>query len=292
MIQKCAPASTGMMAINLNAVAIGKILASSSEFSDITIACYNSPDDHVVSGPVARLQALKSYLDGAVRCKSFLLPVGFGYHSNAMSPLQEDLTSLAGRITISPPVIPITSNVYGKLVLPGDASVFDAQYYSRHCTEPVLFDQGIRGSVAHDSVPVINAWIEIGPHAMILPTLKRHPAFPKDALFLASMWKRQHPFASLHSALARLYVSPLASEMKWRNVFSYLPFVSNTSLQPILGRMRDFGSASKRRHREHTRLTLFPGQRLGTLDFLMPSSTHVYSLHLWETVIPSCSRPQ
>ena len=218
------------MAINLGAVAIGKILASSSEFSDITIACHNSPDDHVVSGPVARLQALKCYLDGAVRCKSFLLPVGFGYHSSAMAPLQEDLTLLAGRITISPPVVPILSNVYGKLVLPGDATVFDAQYYSRHCTEPVLFDEGIRGSVAHDSFPVIDAWIEIGPHATILPTLKRHPVFQKDALFLASMWKRQHPLASLHGALARLYVSPLAFEIKWRNVFSYLPFVSNTSL--------------------------------------------------------------
>ena len=218
------------MAIDLSAVAIGKILASSSEFLDITIACYNSPDDQVVSGPVAGLKTLKSYLDGAVGCKSFILPVGFGYHSGAMAPLQEDLTSLARRITISPPVIPIMSNVYGKLVLPGDASVFDAQYYSRHCTEPVLFDQGIRGSVTLDSFPVIDAWIEIGPHATILPTLKRHPVFPKDALFLASMWKRQDPFASLHHALARLYVSPLASEMKWRNVFSYLPFVSNTSL--------------------------------------------------------------
>ena len=219
-----------MLAINLSAVAIGKILASASEFSDITIACYNSADDHVVSGPVARLQALKSYLDGAVRCKNFLLPVGFGYHSGAMAPVQEDLTSLAGRITISPPVIPIVSNVYGKLVLPGDGSVFDAQYYSRHCTEPVLFDQGIRGSVARDSLPVIDAWIEIGPHATILSTLKRHPVFPKDALFLASMRKRQHPLASLHSALARLYVSPVASGMEWRKVFSYLPFVAHTSL--------------------------------------------------------------
>ena len=218
------------MAVNLSAVAIGKILASSSEFSDITVSCHNSPDDHVVSGPVPRLQALKSYLDGAVGCKNFMLPVGFGYHSGAMAPLQDDLTFLAGRITISPPVIPIMSNVYGKLVLPGDASVFDAQYYSRHCTEPVLFDEGIRGSVTLDFFPVIDAWIEIGPHATILPTLRRHPIIQKDALFLASMWKRQHPLTSLHSALARLYVSPLASGIKWRNVFSYLPFVSNTSL--------------------------------------------------------------
>ena len=230
MVQKCAPTSTGMMAINLGAVAIGNILALSSEFSGITIACYNSPDDHVVSGPVAGLQALKSYLDGAVRCKSFLLPVGFGLHSGAMRPLEDELTSLAGRIMISPPVIPIISNVYGKLVLPGDATVFDAQYYSRHCTEPVLFDQGIRGSVTIDSFPVIDAWIEIGPHATILPSLRRQTVIQKDALFLASMWKRQDPLASLHGALARLYVSPLAFEIKWRKVFSYLPFVSNVSL--------------------------------------------------------------
>ena len=218
------------MAINLGAVAIGKILATSPEFSDITISCYNSPDDHVVSGPTAGLQTLKSLLDGTVRCKSFLLPVGFGHHSGAMRPLQEDLTLLAGRITISPPAIPIISNVYGKLVLPGDASVFDARYYSRHCMEPVLFDEGIRGSVTIESFPVIDAWIEIGPHATILPSLRRQTVIQKDALLLASMWKRQHPLASLHGALARLYVSPLAFEIKWRNVFSYLPFVSSVSL--------------------------------------------------------------
>ena len=218
------------MAINLGAVAIGKILATSPEFSDITISCHNSPEDHVVSGPTAGLQTLKSLLDGTVQCKSLLLPVGFGHHSCAMRPLQEDLTLLAGRITISPPAIPIISNVYGKLVLPGDASVFDARYYSRHCTEPVLFDQGIRGSVTIESFPVIDAWIEIGPHATILPSLRRQTVIQKDALFLASMWKRQHPLASLHGALARLYVSPLAFEIKWRNVFSYLPFVSNVSL--------------------------------------------------------------
>jgi acyl transferase domain-containing protein len=133
-----------MMAINLSAVAIGRILASSKEFSAITIACYNSPFDVVVAGPAAGLQALKCYLDMTACCKNVLLPVEFGYHSGAMHPLQDDLTLLAQRITISPPVIPILSNVYGKLVLPGDASVFNAQYYSRHCMEPVLFDDGIR----------------------------------------------------------------------------------------------------------------------------------------------------
>jgi len=228
MTKKCASSSTSMMAVNLSAVVIGRILASEEEFSGITVACYNSPDDHVLSGPVADLQALKAYLDENMRCKTHLLSVGFGYHSSAMRPIQDDLTSFAGRIAISPPMIPIISNVYGKLIRPGDASVFNAQYYSRHCINPVLFDDGIRALVTTDSLPVINAWIETGPHARILPTLRRHPVIQNDPLFLASMREGQHPLASLHNSLARLYVSPF--EIQWRNVFSHLPFVSNISL--------------------------------------------------------------
>ncbi|KAH9065286.1 polyketide beta-ketoacyl-synthase [Lactarius vividus] len=196
---------------NLDAMAIGKVLASSSDFSAINIACYNSPDDH----------ALKSYLDQMIHCKNSILAVEFGYHSNG-------LTSLTQRITISPPKVPIISNVFGEVVLPGDASVFNPQYYSRHCIEPVLFDSGIRASVASPALPTIDAWIEMGPHATVLPTLRRNPAIRRDVLLLTSMRKQEHNWASLSSALARLFISPF--EINWRNVFSHLPLLSNTSL--------------------------------------------------------------
>ena len=228
MVQKCLPGTSGMMAVNLNAMAIGGVLASSSGFSAISIACYNSPDDHVVSGPVDSLRALKSYLDQTIHCKNIFLEVEFGYHSTAMRPIQEGLTSLARRITISPPTIPIISNVFGEIVLPGDASVFSPQYYARHCTEPVLFDSGIRASVASPALPTVDAWIEMGPHATILPILKRHNAIQRDALLLTSMRKQEHDWTSLSSALAHLFVSPF--EVNWRNVYSHLPFLSNTSL--------------------------------------------------------------
>ncbi|KAI0304291.1 hypothetical protein B0F90DRAFT_1809157 [Multifurca ochricompacta] len=210
MVQKCVHDSTGMMAVNLSAVVIGNILASSERFSAINIACYNSPDDHVVSGPVAGLQALKSYLGETVGCKTTLISASFGYHSDAMRPLQDDLILLAQHTPISPPV-----------VLPGDASVFNPQYYSRHCTEPVFFEQGIRAFVA-------NAWIEIGPHPTILPALRKHPAIQEGALFLASMRKLKHPLSSLYSALAQLYNSPC--RVNWQKVFARWPLSSNTSL--------------------------------------------------------------
>ncbi|KAF8271958.1 hypothetical protein EI94DRAFT_1796609 [Lactarius quietus] len=228
MVQKCLPGSTGMMAVNLDAKAIGRVLASSSDFSAISIACHNSPDDHVVSGPVDSLQALKSYLDLTIHCKNVFLAVKFGYHSSAMRPIQEGLTSLARRITISPPAIPIISNVFGEVVLPGDASVFNPQYYARHCTEPVLFDSGIRASVSSPFLPAVDAWIEMGPHATVLPSLRRHPAIQQDVLLLTSMRKQDHDWTTLSSALAHLFISPF--EVNWRKVFSHLPYLSNISL--------------------------------------------------------------
>jgi iterative type I PKS product template protein len=135
---------------------------------------------------------------------------------------------LARRITISPPTIPIISNVHGVVVLPGDASVFDPHYYSRHCTEPVLFGDGLRAILDIHTLPVIDVWIEIGPNATILPLLRRNPAIQDGVLFLTSMRRQQHPLASLYSALSQLYVSPF--EIRWRDVFSHLGPLSNTSL--------------------------------------------------------------
>ena len=257
MVQKCLPGSSGMMAVNLDAMAMGRVLASSSDFSAISIACYNSPDDHVASGPVGSLQALKSYLDQTVHCKSILLTVEFGYHSSAMQPIQDELTSLARRVTISPPTIPIISNVFGEVVLPGDASVFNPQYYTRHCTEPVLFDSGIRASVASPALPSIDAWIEMGPHAAVLPTLKRNPAIRRDTLLLTSMRKQEHDCTSLSSALAQLFISPF--EINWRNVFSHLPFLLNTSLPSYPWSQTSFWVDFEEGTLPETKATPFPG---------------------------------
>ena len=267
------------MAVNLNAMAIGRVLATSSDFSAISIACYNSPDDHVVSGPVDSLHALKSYLDQTIHCKNIFLEVKFGYHSSAMRPIQEGLTSLAQHITISPPTIPIISNVFGEVVLPGDASVFNPQYYTRHSTEPVLFDSGIRASVASSALPTVDAWIEISPHATILPILKRHTAIQRDVLLLTSMRKQEHGWTSLSSALAQLFISPF--EVNWRNVYSHLPFLSNISLPTYPWSKTSFWVGFEEGSLPEYKATHFPGPE--TEDVGLPQ--HVP--HAWLASSPS-----
>ncbi|KAJ6526457.1 polyketide synthase [Mycena capillaripes] len=228
MMQKCAVDSTAMIAVNLGPEAVEEALRHSNVFPDLVIACYNSPVDCVLSGPRSQLNAFKAHLDNEVKCKCVLLSVPFGYHSSAMRPLLDDLTAMVKRFTIRAPTIPIISNVLGDVVLPGDASVFTAEYFSRHCAEPVQFDRGVRALVARPEFHKIDAWVELGPHTACLPMLKANPAVAKGTLLLASLRKQQTPFATLTASLVQLYTSNLG--LKWRETFAHISGVTCVSL--------------------------------------------------------------
>ncbi|KAJ7712367.1 putative polyketide synthase [Mycena metata] len=228
MVQKCAVDSTGMIAVSLCPEAVEAALRARSNFSDLTIACYNSPVDCVLSGPLPQLKAFKTHLDGEFACKSVLLSVPFGYHSTAMAPLLDGLTALAKRITLRAPTIPIISTVLGAVILPGDASVFTADYFSHHCAEPVQFDRGVRALVSRPEFRKVDAWIEIGPHPTCLPMLKANPAVSEETLLLPSLRKQQQPSATLAASLAQLYTSNLG--LQWRVAFAHLPQVTCVSL--------------------------------------------------------------
>ncbi|KAJ7621501.1 hypothetical protein DFH06DRAFT_1448289 [Mycena polygramma] len=228
MVQQCAIDSTGMLAVNLGPAAIESALQQSSDFADLTIACYNSPVDSVLSGPLSHLQAFKAHLDSEIGCKSVLLSVPFGYHSAAMAPILDDFIVVSKRFTLCPPSIPVISNLLGTIVLPGDASVSTPTYFARHCAEPVQFDRGIHALLSLAQFSEINTWIEIGPHTACLPMLKANPSLTRDALLLGSLKKQEDPFVTLMASLARLYTSGLS--LQWRATFAHLSHVSCISL--------------------------------------------------------------
>lgn len=220
MVSKCAVETTGMIAVNASQEVVTDAIKSSSEFSGLSIACYNSATDCVVSGPIPQTKAFKIYLDAEVHCKNVLLSVPFGYHSSAMEPLLEDLTSIASKVTINAPAIPIISNVFGDTVAPGDDSVFSAAYFARHCAEPVQFDKGIRSLVSKAEFSKIDAWLEIGPHTATLPMLKANASLARDTLLLGSLKKQQSAWSMLAASGAQLYLTGIP--VKWRQAFSHV----------------------------------------------------------------------
>ncbi|KAJ7216777.1 polyketide synthase [Mycena haematopus] len=228
MVQSCAINSTGMLAVKLGAEAIAASICQLGTVSELTIACYNGPADCVLSGPLTQLKAFKAHLDNEAQCKCILIPAPFGFHSTAMTALQEDLTAIAKRVTLRPPTIPIISNVLGDVVLPGDASVFTAEYFARHCTEPVHFDRGVRALMSRPEFRKVDAWVEIGPHTTCLSMLRANPALSKDTLLLASLRKHQLPSATLAASLEQLYTSNFP--LRWRATFAHLSRVTCVSL--------------------------------------------------------------
>ncbi|KAG5644334.1 Type I Iterative PKS [Asterophora parasitica] len=228
MVQSCALRTTGMMAVNLGSASVHEALHASPEFSVLSIACFNSPIDCVVAGPLACLKTFKAYLDAQIGCKNIILAVPFGYHSLAMAPLLDDLTAVARGASLNAPTIPIVSNVLGRVVSPGDSSVFNATYFARHCVEPVQFYRGVQALAAHSSKIPIDAWIEIGPHPTTLPMLKSNGSLPRDSILLGSLRRQQDPWTTLTTGLSQLYSAGV--NVRWRATFAHVNSVRCISL--------------------------------------------------------------
>jgi iterative type I PKS product template protein len=223
LTQKCDLLTSGMMAINLSPATVSDILGSSQCFAELVVACYNSDIDCVVAGPLEELKLLKAHLDGDVHCRNVILSIPFASHTNAMHPIVDDLTSIARRVSLRAPSIPVISGILGDVVPAGDNTAFTPEYFARHCMHPVLFDNGIKTFLEKNPCGDVEAWIEIGPHTATLPMLKTHPILSKRALLLGSLRKEQDAWATLTGALAKLYTA--GAELNWRQVFSHLSVV-------------------------------------------------------------------
>ncbi|KAG7098798.1 Type I Iterative PKS [Marasmius oreades] len=227
MLRTCALGTTGMIAVNIDPPKMAEVLASSADFDCLSIACYNSVSDCVVAGPHGQLKSLKARLDSELRFKNTILNVPFGYHSPAMKPLVRELDAVAETIRLSPPTIPIVSNVFGSLIEPRDSAVFTHTYFSRHCVEPVRFSEGFAMLLA-DAELSSSIWIEIGPHPTTLPMMKACPALPKNVRLLPSLRKQQDPWTVLSSSLCSLFLE--TSHVMWRDVYNHLGHVTCVDL--------------------------------------------------------------
>ncbi|KDQ13893.1 hypothetical protein BOTBODRAFT_363123 [Botryobasidium botryosum FD-172 SS1] len=225
MTERCEPRLTGMMAVNLKSSAALDLIRNVPGHGSLSVACYNSSTDCVIAGPTPQLRSFKVHLDKQVGCKNIIIDVPYAYHSEAMAPILDDLTEAAEKVTLSAPTLPIISDVLGSVVKPGDASVFDAGYFSRHCGEPVMFEQGMRELVSDVEFSRIDAVIEIGPHPTTLPMLKHLTASPASTKLLPSLRKKTAAWETLAASLTSLYTT--RTSLNWRSVFDQISSTVN-----------------------------------------------------------------
>lgn len=167
IISSCELWKTSMLAVNMSAAQVQHDFLGRSEFADLSIACENSLGDCVVGGNKEELLALKQDISELGR-RSTMLNVPVAYHTAALNQVAENVGKIASQVNISAPVIPIASNVLGRVVRPGE-QIFTPEYFSQHCCKAVAFDRGLDDILREHDHLSHGRWIEIGPHPVLLP---------------------------------------------------------------------------------------------------------------------------
>src|SRR6202012_2367995 len=80
-----------------------------------------------------------------------------------MDPILDELKGAATALKISPPAIPVFSNVTGE---PATADI-GLDYWSAHVRQPVLFHSGIANIIEAGGTVLI----EVGPHPALTPMI-------------------------------------------------------------------------------------------------------------------------
>ncbi|KAI9672396.1 MAG: Type I Iterative PKS [Caeruleum heppii] len=212
MAKLCKTESSGMIAVNLNAVRVEEILESdSATFGQLSVACRNSNTDCVVAGPLVQVDALEKFLKTNLY-KATKLRVPFGYHSACMNPIQEPLTRFASSIKLAAPVIPIGSNALGRMLTTADLV---PDYFATHARSPVLFYNELQAIDQH-SMTEASLFLEIGPHPTTLPMVRSTLASSENT-YLASMHKTKNAWLGLCDALGEMFLRGISVD--WRRVY-------------------------------------------------------------------------
>ncbi|HTE59387.1 MAG TPA: SDR family NAD(P)-dependent oxidoreductase [Solirubrobacteraceae bacterium] len=155
------------------------VLAGLLEAEDLVLANLNAPEQTVVSGSRAAIEAAIAWCaERDLRARA--LPVACAFHSRYVAPAQRRLAEELGRTAISPPRIPVFSNTTAA-PYPADPAAI-AELLGRHLTEPVEFVREIEAMHAAGA----RIFVEAGPRAVLTGLAGRilgdrpHVAVPMD----------------------------------------------------------------------------------------------------------------
>ncbi|MFE5765949.1 type I polyketide synthase [Streptomyces sp. NPDC056492] len=186
--------------------------------SDVVgIAAINSPSSIVVSGAREAVEAITEEFGGRGR-KTTRLRVSHAFHSPLVEPALAEFHLVAQSVSYQPALIPIVSNVTGRLAT--DADLASPAYWVRHVREAVRFTDAVR----HLAAKGVNRFIELGPDA-VLTALTRTTLDTDDAVIEPVLRKNRPESRTLLTALAHLHAA--GARVDWA------AFYQGTGARPV-----------------------------------------------------------
>ncbi|HEX7772880.1 MAG TPA: type I polyketide synthase, partial [Pyrinomonadaceae bacterium] len=208
MIEGLAPGA--LLAVGLSEAQVLPLLDQ-----ELCLMATNGPEQCVISGPAAAIEALRGKLDeSGISYRQ--LPARHAFHSTMMQPIFDAVVSLAAGVELKAPQIPYVSNVTGTWIRPEEAT--DPSYWARHMCQPVRFLEGIQ-EVLKDSSSVL---LEIGAPSLSSIILQYPLASgaepPATINFLRHSYETQSDLAYLLQGLGKLWL--LGARPDWTKFYA------------------------------------------------------------------------
>lgn len=136
------------------------------EDGSLSLAIDNGPSC-IVAGEESAVSSFETAMKQR-RLITMRLSLTHAMHSHMMEPVLKDLERMVATFSLTPPEIPMISNVTGDWLKAGDAG--DPAYWSRHLRGTVRFARGVK-ELLKDSRSV---FVEVGPGRDLSTLLTRH----------------------------------------------------------------------------------------------------------------------
>ncbi|WP_416071858.1 type I polyketide synthase, partial [Streptomyces sp. ID05-04B] len=176
---------------------------------EVSVAAVNGPRAVVIAGVEAAVAGVVEVLKARGRRASGLR-VSHAFHSPLMEPMLEAFREVAEGMAYGSAVIPVVSNVSGRLAVEGELA--SAEYWVRHVREAVRFADGI-GVLAAEGV---TRFLEIGPDGTL--TALARTALGDGVVCVPVQRKGRPEVDGLFAAMAAQYANGLP--VRWDGLFA------------------------------------------------------------------------
>ena len=191
---KCTPATHGMLSVR----ASHENVLKAADGISFDVACINGPEETVVGGAVADLEALATVL-GKVGYRTIRLNVPHAYHTSQMEVLVDDFVELTHAVVCKPPRIPVISPLYSKVL----TSDIDVGYLAKATRETVDYVGGLNAAWTSGVLSKSTIWIEIGHHPCCVSFIAK--TLSDTRLACPTLHRDQDNWTTLGKALTALY---------------------------------------------------------------------------------------
>jgi acyl transferase domain-containing protein/thioesterase domain-containing protein len=194
----------GMLSVPMSPAELEPLLGP-----DLDLATINAPELCVASGPLEALEGLERRL-AEREVEAQRIKIHIAAHSRMLEPILDEFRAFLGRLRLSPPSLPVFSNLTGRRLEASEAQ--DPEYWVRHLRSPVRFADGV-AALCETPGRVL---LEVGPGKTLSTLARQHPRLQQSGG--AAIASLRHPEEELDDRLAlltargRLWAAGLGAE--------------------------------------------------------------------------------